>query len=50
MHAGLSPSIDTLDQLRELDRFDDVPVDGPVYDLLWGEPDDRSGTLVQLII
>ena len=43
LHGGLSPSIDTLDHIRSLDRFQDVPYDGPMCDLLWDDPDDRSG-------
>lgn len=43
VHSGLSPSVDTLDQLRALDRRGDVPLEGPVCDLLWSDPDDRSG-------
>ena len=32
-HGGLSPSIDTLDQVRKIDRFAEVPHEGPVCDL-----------------
>jgi serine/threonine-protein phosphatase 2A catalytic subunit len=43
LHGGLSPTIDTLDQVRALDRFQEVPHEGPMCDLLWSDPDDRSG-------
>jgi len=43
LHGGLSPSIDTLDQVRQLDRIREVPHDGPMCDLLWSDPDDRVG-------
>ena len=43
LHGGLSPSIDTLDQIRQLDRKQDVPSEGPICDLLWSDPDDRCG-------
>lgn len=43
VHAGLSPSIDTLDQIRGLDRAMDVSHEGPMCDLLWSDPDDRAG-------
>jgi serine/threonine-protein phosphatase 2A catalytic subunit len=42
-HGGLSPSITTLDDIRKLDRFQEVPHDGPVCDLLWSDPDERFG-------
>eukprot|EP00916_Digyalum_oweni_P015380 GHVL01025168.1.p1 GENE.GHVL01025168.1~~GHVL01025168.1.p1 ORF type:complete len:316 (+),score=40.22 GHVL01025168.1:50-997(+) len=42
-HAGLSPSIDSLDHVRQLDRFQEVPHEGPMCDLLWSDPDDRVG-------
>eukprot|EP00727_Mastigamoeba_balamuthi_P002119 m51a1_g11904 putative protein phosphatase 2a catalytic subunit (309) ;mRNA; r:625325-626738 len=43
LHGGLSPSIDTLDHIRTLDRFQEVPHEGPMCDLLWSDPDDRCG-------
>jgi len=39
----LSPSIDTLDNVRALDRVQEVPHEGPMCDLLWSDPDDRPG-------
>lgn len=43
LHGGLSPSIQTLDEARALDRFQEVPHDGPMSDLVWSDPDDRVG-------
>ena len=43
LHGGLSPSIDTLDQIKQLDRIMEVPHEGPICDLLWSDPDDRCG-------
>lgn len=43
LHGGLSPSIDTLDQIKQLDRVQEVPHEGPMCDLLWSDPDDRCG-------
>eukprot|EP01071_Lankesteria_metandrocarpae_P012515 Lankesteria_metandrocarpae@DN599_c0_g1_i1.p1 len=42
-HAGLSPSISSLDNIRELERRQEVPHEGPMCDLLWSDPDDRPG-------
>jgi serine/threonine-protein phosphatase 2A catalytic subunit len=43
LHGGLSPSIDTLDYIRGFDRLQEVPHEGAMCDLLWSDPDDRSG-------
>ena len=42
VHGGLSPSIDTLDHIRQLPR-EEVPHEGPMCDMMWSDPDDRSG-------
>ena len=43
LHGGLSPSLETLDLVRQLDRVQEVPHEGPMCDLLWSDPDDRTG-------
>eukprot|EP01016_Furgasonia_blochmanni_P055344 TRINITY_DN9238_c0_g1_i2.p1 TRINITY_DN9238_c0_g1~~TRINITY_DN9238_c0_g1_i2.p1 ORF type:complete len:313 (+),score=46.94 TRINITY_DN9238_c0_g1_i2:228-1166(+) len=43
LHGGLSPSIDTLDHIKQLDRVQEVPHEGPMCDLLWSDPDDIVG-------
>ncbi|EFX06441.1 serine/threonine-protein phosphatase pp2a catalytic subunit [Grosmannia clavigera kw1407] len=43
LHGGLSPSIDSLDHVRALDRLQEVPHEGPMCDLLWSDPDDAPG-------
>lgn len=42
VHGGLSPSIQTLDQIRTIDRKQEVPHDGPMCDLLWSDPEGNS--------
>mmetsp|Transcript_58715 Transcript_58715/g.190117 ORF Transcript_58715/g.190117 Transcript_58715/m.190117 type:complete len:319 (-) Transcript_58715:133-1089(-) len=42
-HGGLSPNIESLDDVRKIDRIQEVPHEGPMCDLLWSDPDDRLG-------
>lgn len=43
VHGGLSPSVNTLDQVRIIDRKQEVPHEGPMCELLWSDPDDIEG-------
>jgi serine/threonine-protein phosphatase 2A catalytic subunit len=43
LHGGLSPSLETLDHIRQLDRVQEVPHEGAMCDLLWSDPDERAG-------
>eukprot|EP00027_Filamoeba_sp_ATCC50430_P008359 CAMPEP_0168559646 /NCGR_PEP_ID=MMETSP0413-20121227/10636_1 /TAXON_ID=136452 /ORGANISM="Filamoeba nolandi, Strain NC-AS-23-1" /LENGTH=312 /DNA_ID=CAMNT_0008590891 /DNA_START=51 /DNA_END=989 /DNA_ORIENTATION=+ len=44
MHAGLSSSISSIDQLRVINRFQEVPPESPLTDILWSDPDpERDG-------
>ncbi|KAH3744363.1 serine/threonine-protein phosphatase 4 catalytic subunit [Pelomyxa schiedti] len=43
VHGGLSPSIHTLDQIRTMDRKQEVPHDGSMCDLLWSDPEEIEG-------
>jgi len=40
VHGGLSPSLNTLDQIRLIDRKQEVPHDGPMCDLMWSDPEE----------
>lgn len=39
VHGGLSPQLGRLDQIRAIDRKQEVPHEGVFCDLLWSDPD-----------
>jgi len=43
VHGGLSPAINTLDQIRSINRKQEVPHDGAMCDLLWSDPEEVEG-------
>lgn len=38
-YTGLSPSIHSIDQIKIIDRFREIPHEGPMADLVWSDPD-----------
>ncbi|CCC66943.1 hypothetical protein NCAS_0A03850 [Naumovozyma castellii] len=40
VHGGLSPEINTLDEIRAIDRKQEVPHEGAMCDLLWSDPEE----------
>ncbi|KAJ6498810.1 Metallo-dependent phosphatase-like protein [Mycena sanguinolenta] len=38
-YTRLSPSIHSIDQIKVMDRFREVPHEGPMADLVWSDPD-----------
>ena len=38
MHWGVSPNMKTLDEINEVDRFQEIPLQGLLCDILWSDP------------
>lgn len=43
VHGGLSPLINSLDDIRQINRRQEIPTEGPMCDLLWSDPEDNPG-------
>ena len=42
MHGGLSPSLEMIDELNDIDRFTEIPHEGCICDLVWSDPNDQT--------
>lgn len=43
LHGGLSPDLSTIDDIRLLNRKQEVPHSGAICDLLWSDPEEKEG-------
>lgn len=43
VHGGLSPDIRTIDDIQAIDRFREIPHEGPMCDLVWSDPASSQG-------
>lgn len=39
VHGGLSPAIETVKEIAEIKRFQEIPHEGPLADIMWSDPD-----------
>ncbi|CAI2375300.1 unnamed protein product [Moneuplotes crassus] len=42
VHGGLSPDIHLMDEIKSIDRKQEVPHEGGMCDLMWSDPDDTA--------
>lgn len=42
VHGGISPYIETIKELSEIKRFQEIPREGPLADIMWSDPDTNS--------
>ncbi|CAL8115786.1 unnamed protein product, partial [Orchesella dallaii] len=43
VHGGLSPYVETLDEIRVVDRVQEIPNEGAMFDLMWSDPSEDLG-------
>jgi len=43
VHGGLSPTIDRVDKIEEIERRQEVPHEGAMSDLMWSDPEEIEG-------
>jgi serine/threonine-protein phosphatase 2A catalytic subunit len=43
VHGGLSPQIKNIDDIEKIDRFREIPHEGPMCDLVWSDPSSQVG-------
>ena len=42
VHGGLSPELNNINEINELDRFNEVPKHGLITDLMWADPSEST--------
>lgn len=42
VHGGLSPCVESVDEIEHLNRFQEIPHEGAFTDIMWSDPDDED--------
>ena len=42
VHGGLSPTLHQIDDIKQIQRVQEIPHEGPFADLMWSDPDDSK--------
>jgi diadenosine tetraphosphatase ApaH/serine/threonine PP2A family protein phosphatase len=42
LHGGLSPKLESINDIMQLNRHADIPHEGPLCDLLWSDPEENK--------
>lgn len=50
VHGGISHELKTLDDIRKIDRFREIPKNGLFCDLMWADPVDNKGGFCEGIV
>lgn len=47
VHGGISPYIMTMEDVEGIDRFADIPTEGPICDMVWSDPAPKPADVSQ---
>lgn len=42
VHGGLTPEIEYVDKIKEINRFQEIPHDGPMCNFMWSDPEGNT--------
>ena len=48
LHGGISPEVECMSNIMNIDRFKEPPKDGPLCDFLWADPCDKDNEAIKI--
>ena len=48
LHGGISPEVEFMSNIMNIDRFKEPPKDGPLCDFLWADPCDKDNEAIKI--